>query len=446
MTASAPTLDDCRIDGDTAGATPLLFKILTVVVIGYLSFGKSFAYLGLYPVYLGEILLSSALLIQAKRVRIDFFGTASGVFISLLLAIVAVQATASMMWAEAATTEIVRNTAFAYYALYALIVFSLASPDTIAGCVQFVNTALIRGAPVILAIVTVSALAFVYSANDLPAFPGTEVPILFFKATDASLILCIFIYLWRRGHLGMISGGWALALGLLAGARSRAALLSVLFALVFRLQFSRRALWALALVGTTLVGLWLSGAVIDLGGYRKLSIQQYVSNINSLADSDNDDPSTHKNVVWRTRWWRAIVEDCLASERIFSGRGWGSNLANDFGFQDRQADSVNSLRHPHNIAIGVLGRGGMIAAAVWCAVYLSLIATAIGAARKRGPDSHETANLCLLALVVGLINGLTDVYLESPQNAIPHWYFVGLMMSVGYCGSPRFVSRLRNQT
>src|SRR5690606_41201822 len=42
-------------------------------------------------------------------------------------------------------------------------------------------------------------------------------------------------------------------------------------------------------------------------------------------------------------------------------------------------------------------------------------------------DFHVTGvQTCALPILASQINGATDVFLESPQNAIPHWIVVGI--------------------
>ena len=51
----------------SASTALLITRLLIFVTLGYWAFGKSFAYLGMYPIYIGEMLLGLGLLYLIHR-------------------------------------------------------------------------------------------------------------------------------------------------------------------------------------------------------------------------------------------------------------------------------------------------------------------------------------------------------------------------------------------
>ncbi|MGH6913045.1 MAG: hypothetical protein ACREH3_05005, partial [Geminicoccales bacterium] len=51
----------------SASTALFVARLLALVVLGYWAFGKAFAYLGLYPLYIGEVVLIVGLLYLIHR-------------------------------------------------------------------------------------------------------------------------------------------------------------------------------------------------------------------------------------------------------------------------------------------------------------------------------------------------------------------------------------------
>lgn len=414
-------------------ATRVSFIVVLILLIGYWSFGKAFAYLGIYPIYIGECALVVGVLWWLSCGRLYVPRTLSCVIYLCLLCIVSFQALVSIVFLQQPLMEVVRNISIIYYGLFGLITYtlsgSLASKAPPANIL--LNVALPRVSVWALSGLTVSAIGYLWFVDKLPVFPKTDVPILYFKPTDAIMPLIVTIGLWQQGYIKWYYGPWALILIFIAAARSRSALFSFVLALVLLWRLNRRTTALATLIAASVGILVFSGLRIPIG-YREVSFKQYVANTVSALRPEAAvelDPSTHNTIVWRLNWWSAILGDAVSHRRILIGLGWGANLANAFGFQTASnPEALTALRHPHNATIGIIARGGWITGLYW-ALFNTFFLIELGIAmtrRRREALGNDLCRLVWVYAVLALLNSSTDVFLESPQNAIPYWMTVGV--------------------
>lgn len=409
--------------------------LLTLGLLGYWSFGKSFAYLGIYPLYIGEVLMVLGVIGAISTGKVAVLRKKSSYVFWTFFWVAMTQGVVSVLTGHS-VSEVVRNLAVVYYGLFAWITYAFfvrartqgvgMSDDQLTNVLSRISGWVLLGS-------TISLVVVLTSGSALPRFPGTDVPVLYYKPTDAIVPVAIVMTLWLQGHVSSVYGMWALGLSVVAASRSRSAMLVFFMALATSWRPNRRTILLGLLIGcltAILIGLDVR---IDLG-YREISAQQLMANLLSLVSPGKAaelDYSTLETSSWRLSWWRAILIDSIENWRVVFGLGWGANLADIFRFQTADAETLNVLRSPHNALMGVLGRGGWVSAVLWISFYGSFLMEMVMAWRK----SHNRARRSLIALVViytcgALINGMTDVYLESPQNAIPHWIVVGIGWSL----------------
>ncbi|MEZ4520668.1 MAG: O-antigen ligase family protein [Thermomicrobiales bacterium] len=408
-------------------------RVLILSFLGYWAFGKAFAYVGLFPLYIGEVLLVTGLLYLIHRGTIPIPNLALFWFYALIFGVVIGQAGYSVLIMGQAPLEVLRNLAIIYYGLFALITYTLIVRS--AGSDFYRNTVenlLPRAAPWILAAATLTVIGGVFFVDALPQFPKTDsVTILLYKPTDSVMPLIVLMALWIRGYLKTRWMVWTAGLLAIAAGRSRSAMLAAgvaVLAMIWRP--TRRMLNMIALGLVIFVVMLIADVRIDLG-YREVSARQFLANFSSLVGSDEAasglDATTTRNKDWRAAWWDSIYNDAVDNNRYLIGLGWGSNLADEFGFQTEDSD-INALRNPHNALLGILARGGWLTASLWVTFYLLLLYGLWQAARAFDDDSarKDMAWVIMIYIVASQINGATDVFLESPQNAIPHWIVVGV--------------------
>ena len=415
-----------------------LYLALTLLAVGYWTFGKAFAYIGVAPVYLGEVSLLLLALPALAATKRSCWGPTSLLAIYLcLLAVVALQVIYSAYDGNH-LIESLRGSAQVYYGLFAFATCALLKQGKgrVLLAKAILTDLLPRLAPLILLGITVSMVAYVYFQPALPLIPGVDVPMLFYKPTDASVPLLLILSACALGYVARLYGLWATALLLLAAARNRSVLLALVVWAILVLRPRRTGGFILvSAVSMFALLLFTTDLSIDTG-YRSLSRGQFAANLTSLWNPESagaTDRSTATTRSWRLAWWGAILEDSFHPDRILLGDGWGVNLAKAYGFQTGDPESRTALRNPHSAFINALARGGWMSAVLYAGFFM----TALLRSLRQAWGSAETSarHLALLAVVllaVAGVHGCTDVFLESPQNAIPLWIAVGASWAVDY--------------
>jgi hypothetical protein len=278
--------------------------------------------------------------------------------------------------------------------------------------------------------------------SGMPTAPGTDVPLVFFKAGDPTLHLvavATFVLLGfrrptERDRRWFTPGGWVwwstwfAACGIVA-AISRAGMLAILcgagvvVALRPALRVGRPILVAFALGVAFLV----SDIRVEVRDGRYLSAQDIAANVVSIA---GEQAKGDRNLTraWRLDWWRTIIGYTVRGPYFWTGKGYGVNLAKDDGFVVGET-ARHPLRSPHNAHLTILARGGVPGAAIWvmlqCGFAFALVLAYRRAVHTRR-DWWARVDLwilgCWLAYVV---NAAFDVSLEGPQGGIWFWSILG---------------------
>lgn len=404
--------------------------LIACLICGYWGFGKSFAYLGVGGVFVGEIGLMALLAILVVSGSCSIPRRWSVFALSCLLLLLALQIVLSQDARLFGWFSVGKDVAFVFYCGYAFVTHAVLSEHAASSGLS--RYLLRRVAPTLVPVVllglTISAAAYVLFPDSLPTHAGTDVAWLYFKPTDASVPLAAIMLL---SMLRYIRAGWGLWSGLLlavCAARSRSAMLTVAVIFALSMRNKRAILITCSLVLLGLATLAATDARVEMG-YREISFQQYAMNFfsvfnpESAVDAADFDPTSE----WRLAWWRAILDESWSADRLVTGRGWGANLADEFGFQTAGAHTLNRLRNPHNVWLGVLARGGWLAAGAVVLTFL-LIAWELwqDRIRARSVEDRNLYGIILACFVIAMIHASTDVYLESPQNAIPLWTLIGV--------------------
>jgi len=410
--------------------------ILALLVLGYLSFGKSFGYIGYYPVLIGEAGLCATALFLAMDQKLYFPRTLSAWLLFPMLLMIVAQAIYSAWYLQQPVVEVGRGIAPFYYATFAFCTFIFLTRYRRYGYARLVPSqkALDQIATIVLGIQTISLLASTVAGNYLPIIPHTGVPILYYKPGDASMVLLVLLLLANKGRLNTFNSSWALLLLLIACAESRSVLLCTLTAAFITWRPKPKQLIAITVLAVLGVAIAVSGFTLKLN-YREFSAERYLLNITSIFDPEKAaeiDPQGQGTKRWRLMWWTKIFDNAVETPYVFIGAGWGENLAVQYGIYRISSSGWQDaalLRNPHNIFFSTLGRGGWIVSGLWCLFYLTFVPSLLlgrFGRRWRSPEWKLLAEICLVFTLAALINGGTDVFLESPQNSIPHWVVIGL--------------------
>jgi hypothetical protein len=403
-----------------------------ILIVGYLTTTRSFAYLGLptlgvpIPIYIGEFVLF-AFLITKSRVSVSrwFSGLVRhtplsavswSIYFFILFGIFEVVRGAMLDgndWIIA-----LQNLVFNYYALFFFVGLWIAEqyPDLLRKCIRILAWS--NGIYGIAWILALGAISLTVPGGRAPLFSqpaGTYVAILGLIAFEKNLrkvriplILCAFVLLGLQ-----VRGGWA-------------AFVTGLFtwAIVTK-KFGRLA------IGVASIGLLLAvSLVFDLRlpanegqnrgeiSARNIAGAAIAPFNEDVALSFTDKAERHSGTTeWRRDWWSAIWRSVHDDPvRTLIGHGYGFTIADLVLFLEGRDD----LRTPHNFFMYALGYGGWIGVLL----FFSILGT-IGRLLWR---SYKLTDNPFGLVFVGTALGVAafGVYFETPFGAIPFFLIVGM--------------------
>lgn len=399
---------------------------LGLVLMGYALMGRSFAYLGIKPLFVGEAMLVFGLLALAcchQWSRLFANG-----LIWIMLAFMAWCAAQTVPYLSTYKIDALRDAVVWGYGIFALIVAMvlIERPERLAIAVGWFG----RFVPVIL---WAGPLLVVISRGipqpDAPWAPGVE--LLSIKGGDYMVQLCaaMAMLVAQPAIMSTAATMTLLPLNFALSISGRAAFVAfgASFALIVALRPGNALVWRLTGVLAILLAiLWATELDVGLSdGGRTISFKQLTSNIESIF-SDDGEGELHGTRQWRIDWWTAILNYTVHGDYFWTGKGFGVNLANDDGFQVTAGDS---LRSPHNGHLTVLARAGVPGLALWIAVQLGWA----GMILKQYVVSywyrdHRWAAVFMVLLVywvAHVINAAFDVFLEGPIGGIWFWCIYG---------------------
>ncbi|RXT55130.1 hypothetical protein B6S44_10950 [Bosea sp. Tri-44] len=412
-------------------ATDRYLPILALGFAGYIVIGKSFAYLGVPPLFVGEILFALGFLAFL----------ASGCSTVLLTTVPAICAALLMAWVLLRVlqgigtygVDALRDGAVALYAGFAFIVAALIveRPARIAQIVGYFR---------IHARVLVPTAFFLYLVarffgDSLPRLPGQDVDLLSVRPGELATHLCgalvlVLVGLCKTGRVWF----WiALSATLLVASQNRGGMLALLLPLTLAMlltgQISRLAGIACALALALLVAYAINFEIDVPRGERPISARAVIDNVTSIASS-NDANNLDGTKKWRLGWWTAIRDYTFHGPYFWTGKGFGINLALADGFVVGLELGGPVLRSPHNVHMTYLGRGGVPGLTLWLLTIGTWIIALLRAAHiawRRGDldwARYFIFLVCYLSAIV--IDASFDVALEGPMLGIPFWILFGI--------------------
>lgn len=396
------------------------------MLLGYALLSRSFAYIGVPPLFVGEIMIVFGLVAMLRSGRPGpIFAQPAAWLMTALVA-----------WAVVRTVPFVpewgldapRDFMMMGYAVYAVIVGALvvAQPDRLVTLLTEYRRLVVA----MVSLVAVFYLAFKTAETSIPYFPGSQnVRLVEAKGGDIMVHLCgitVFLILgmMRRRPLVMFALAATTAI-VVASNRGGMVAYVAGCAIAYTLRPPEARVGKLVYAFVLLVALGvLAGPLASInGGGRSISIDQIVLNVKSVfGQGDQHLDGTKK---WRLLWWTKIVGYTIDGPYFWTGRGFGINLAVADGF-----DVVKELRSPHNGHMTVLARMGVPGLALWLSM-LGLWGTELMrqwlVARKHGRHRWMALFAFLAAYLAAiLLNASFDVYLEGPMGGIWFWSVFGL--------------------
>jgi hypothetical protein len=415
------------LDGDR------YLALLAVALLGYALMGKGFAYLGLPPLYVGEIAFLSGMVVLFR----------TGAFVGALATLPAVLLVVLMAWVLARTIPFVsiygfdalRDSTIVMYGGFAFIVIGLLLQDA-----RRIDTVL-RYYNIMMASLPAMFVGFYlthYWEEYLPRLVG---PVSIVQLTTSAVGThlagtMVFVLIGFR----KVSFPWLLvwfATFTMVAATNRAATLAALVPVMFAILVLGR----IRLLLTTLLVAVSIFAVLftvessftedddaDPSAERQVSAHQIVENAKSLV-GDSGQQNVEGTKQWRLNWWNIIINETLYGPSFWTGRGFGINLAEADGFVTADPTHMAPLRSPHNAHMTLMARAGVPGVTLWALVLVSwfgMMMRAILMARWRGHERWVELFLFVVCYATSiLINATFDVTLEGPMQGIWFWCLFG---------------------
>lgn len=406
--------------------------ILSGLLLGYVFLDKGFAYLGMPPLYVGELVLIVGLLaaVLGGGVWAAFRSPLSWLW--LLFALYGLSRTIPFIGVYG--VDALRDAVIWGYGVFAVLVagFLLRSRSF-----ESVTPTYARWIPLFLVWVPVGLVLQASMGESAPAAPGSSVSLLTIKSGSMIVHLtgvAAFLLLGLQGSrthspVRTIIYWCAVLLGLGAAlGSSRSGLIGFLMAMaiVSALRPSSLVTWVRVLIVAGSLMLLLLQADFEVKvGRRPLSPEQLMVNAQSIfQQTDRYDLEGTKR--WRLEWWNRIIGYTVFGEHFWLGKGFGVNLANDDDIRPRDDPA---LRSPHSAHLTILARMGVPGLGLWIALQatfvVSLLRAYVRALRYR-LTWWARLNVWILAYWTAfMVQATFDVYLEGPQAGIWFWSLFG---------------------
>jgi hypothetical protein len=405
---------------------------LAIVLLGYAVMGKGFAYLGVPPLYVGEIAFVLGIIVLFRSgALVGMLATLPAVLLVVLMILVLAR---TLPYVSVNGIDALRDSAIVMYGGFAFIVAGLLLEDARR------ITLVLRHYRIMLASLPalfIAVLLTKYWWEHLPRLFGPT-PIVEVGPSPAATHLAGAMIFVLIGY-GRASVAWLLlwvATFAISGATNRGAMLSVVVPVALAILVLKGFRFTLALlVGATAILVALLAVESAFGEYteakesidRPISAHQLVQNALSIAGQSGSQSEGTKR--WRLQWWDIIINDTIGGPNFWTGRGFGINLADADGFAGTGDHPRPPTRSPHSAHMTLLARAGVPGLVLWVLVLLSwfvMLTRAMLGARIRG--HKQWADLFLFIGCYGLaivINGSFDVALESPMQGVWFWCLFG---------------------
>jgi hypothetical protein len=409
--------------------------LLSGALLGYATLGKGFAYFGIPPIFVGEIVFLTGLIV--------FFRT--GCLVATLSTTPSLILVVTMVWVALRTLPFVglfgfdalRDSAVIMYGGFAFIIVALLLEDgrRVNSILRYYNIFLGVYVPIIPFLFIFSR----YMEGYIPKWPGSSTPLLELRPGDVAVHLAgaaVFALVGFR-KVTSLWIAFVFATLALASVSSRGAMLAaalpVMFAVLVVGKIRELAIVLAAGLAIFYAAYSVESAFSDYreaqsSAERSLSAHQIVDNVASIFGRSGE--QTEDTKQWREDWWDLIVKDTIYGPNFWTGRGFGLNLAESDGVAGADDPDHPPLRSPHNVQMTMLARTGVPGAALWgifVVSWLGMLTIATLTARRRG--QREWAGLFLFIGCYAtsiIINATFDVALEGPMQGIWFWCLIGL--------------------
>jgi O-antigen ligase len=407
--------------------------VLAGLLCGYAIFGKAFAYLGVPPLYVGEmVFLLGILAFLHSRCAIATFATLPMMLLGLLASWVVLR---TLPYISEYGVDALRDSVIVLYSGFAVIVTALLleRPERLSSVISFLRV--LAGLVVILApVLLVLRLETTVSIGGQPLSFYIKSGTLAVHLGGAALLLLLGFMRQRLAWTILLLIGISLAF-----MQTRGGMLAFIIPLIVAVIATgrlRQFAVTVAIVAAVTGLIYVLDPTIPTSGVRDISVTQMFDNFSSIfgftTDSSNASAELEGTKRWRLEWWDSILDYTFAGPYFWTGKGFGINLALADGFLVGLSEYPGApfLRSPHNAHLTILARAGVPGLVLWLITLVSwsvmLLANMVRA-RRRGDHAWADFFVVIFCYALGfIIEGTFDVALEGPMSGIWFWCLFGL--------------------
>lgn len=398
-------------------------------LLGYAVAGRAFAYLGIPPLYMGEILLLIGIWNIASLARPLHVFVLPQIWFLLFFMLWGMLRTLPYMaeYGEMA----MRDGALWGYGFFGIIIAAIlvSSPQSLMILLQRYRSFVDFFPYVAFAGLVVLAF-FKRNVFDLTI-------LVQMKPGDILVHLAAVATFVAYGIAGKKPLWWFAALigaVICAGSMGRGGLLAFCFGLgvlmLLRLRYltTWRTLFFIFIAVLSLITLlFLTPQTEPTNRFeRKISPTQLAKNMVSIF-MPAEQWGLEGTKRYRLEWWDKIIDYTFFGDYFLTGKGYGINLAIS---DDQLLKGDISLRSPHNAHLNILARSGVTGLLLWVLLNLAWIGgmlRAIFLAKQMHSATWEGwLSTLLIFYLAALVNASFDVYLEGPMGGIWFWTVFGI--------------------
>lgn len=429
---------------------PWYVKLLLTYLAAITIIGKGPTYLGVAPLYWGEVTMAAGLLLIAPQIkRTDFLQKTRPLTIAIagFMVLGAVLTAISFpRW----RVDALRDAAMWYYALFYFIGLGLASQRAVANRVWH----LLR---IFWMLALVWNTADLLSNNKLshsgPIIPGRGLP-LFFNATHeagqhlalgALIVLCTTTLSRRVGLRAFLVPVALVGLAVFAANQGRGmrvgiasgTLVVMLLCLApngmphFNTRLVKLAVAAVPLLA--LVSVAFPDRIVK------------VAHLDRFAEADPSDPEG--TAGWRMIWWQRLYAEVMKKNPAF-GLGFGESLHVYHPLLEASQDEF-TVRSPHNFNVTVFSRMGIAGLLLWITILAAGIGSLFGrvwrgtaGGQTYTAERRDELTFWILMLVCTVVNSSLGVYMEGPVLGIWFWFALGFASARSFSSGVVFHARM----
>jgi hypothetical protein len=406
--------------------------VASFLIVGYLVATRSFAYVGLPPLFVGEICLAAFLLLRSRAsillwteslARPTPLSTVSG-SLYLLLVYGVFQLIRGIFVLGFPPITAAQNFVLNYYPFYIFLGLWAArgQPDRLARIIRIL--AWMNG---------VYGIAYIAVLNRIEVLvPNTDVPLFGQPAGSAVVIVGLLCF---EKRIWPVWFPLALNAAVLLGVQVRAEWLGLALGLLIWGLIAKQVR-RVAIGATTIALLLIFGYVANISVPSPVSRGGEAGSVISARDIigravapfDEELASRYTETAelyagtaeFRTIWWQAIWSSVHEDQgTTLIGHGYGYPLARLVPSLSNRTD----IRTPHNIFFYALGYGGWLGVLVLAIFQGALVVLAWRANRATG----QPFGLVLFVMSLGV--ALFSNFFESPLGAIPFYLLLGMSVA-----------------